>query len=175
MGRMEGSPGTGDLSPSAVVNTRSSDSAKSRDVGNTDRTSEPLMSAELNVQGCEEFPVEMLDFEFATSTTEVPTFQKECQRLIHCIRKELSSVQQIIRPTGKRVKLYEIMCGPESELTKQCHNLGGQARRFGLFSGDLGTAAGRRKLFAYLCAEQPEHVWYSPECGPWCRWSALNM
>ena len=38
-----------------------------------------------------------------------------------------------------------------------------------------GTTAGRRKLFAYLCAEQPEHVWYSPECGPWCRWSAMNM
>ena len=169
------STGTGDLSPSAAVDSRSSDTAKGRDVGKIKQASETLMSAEPNVQGCEEVPGELLDFEFATSTTEVPTFQKECQRLIHCIRKELSSVRQIIRPTGKRMKLFEIMCGPESELTKQCHNLGGQARRFGLFSGDLGTTAGRRKLFAYLCAEQPEHVWYSPECGPWCRWSAMNM
>ena len=45
------------------------------------------MSAELNVQGCEEFPVEMLDFEFATSTTEVPTFQKECQRSVLVVKQ----------------------------------------------------------------------------------------
>ena len=170
------STGTGDLTPSAAVDPRPSDPAKVRIIdqrsvaAEAGQTSEP---AETN--GCEAIPVEIMDYEFSQSSTTVPTFHKECQRLIHTIRKELSNVQQIIRPTGKKTKVFEIMCGADSELTRQCHNLGMSAKRFGLFSGDLSTIAGRRKLFAHLCAEQPEHVWYSPECGPWCRWSALNM
>ena len=169
------SSGTGDLTPSAAVDTRTSDSAKDRVIGQFSLAAESMIASQNDGKGCEEIPIELMDFEFASSTNEVPTFHKECQRLIQSLRKELSSVQQIIKPTGKKMKLYEIMCGSESELTKQCHNLGMQARRFGMFSGDLSTPSGRRKLFAYLCAEQPEHVWYSPECGPWCRWSAMNM
>ena len=63
----------------------------------------------------------------------------------------------------------------ESELVKQADLLGGRARRFGLAEGDLNTVSGRAKLFEWLILYNPEHVWYSPECGPWGKWSQFNM
>eukprot|EP00435_Cladocopium_sp_Y103_P046084 s2441_g13.t1 len=67
------------------------------------------------------------------------------------------------------------MCSSDSELVKQTTTIGGRAKRFGLAEGDLQTISGRRQLFQMLVHEDPKNLWYSPECGPWSRWSSLNM
>ena len=50
-----------------------------------------------------------------------------------------------------------------------------EGQSVGLSEGDLQTPAGRRKLFTILVQQRPENVWYSPECGPWGKFSHLNM
>jgi hypothetical protein len=74
-----------------------------------------------------------------------------------------------------KLDVLEVMCSDHSELAKQADSLGGRARRFGLSQGDLQTVAGRKKLFEILIMGNPEHLWYSPECGPWSMWSNFNM
>ena len=49
-----------------------------------------------------------------------------------------------------------------------------RAKRFGLSQGDLKTSSGRRSLFQIMCSQRPEHVWFSPTCGPWSGFSTLN-
>lgn len=29
-------------------------------------------------------------------------------------------------------------------------------------------------MFRQLCAKNPEHIWFSPTCGPWSAWSQFN-
>ena len=66
-----------------------------------------------------------------------------------------------------KLDLLEVMCSDESVLTNQVRLCGGKAVRFGLSEGDLQQPSHRKKLFEILVREQPKHLWYSPECGPW--------
>lgn len=50
-----------------------------------------------------------------------------------------------------------------------------KARRFTLQDGDLATEAGQVSLLSIILREEPEHVWLSPECSPFCNWSRFNM
>ena len=115
-----------------------------------------------------------LDFDFMT-TGNANSFQSKIRRFT----KELQSVIQHqsahSNPRTARLDLLEVMCSEQSELTRQVLNLGGRAKRFGRVQGDLNTVEGRRKLFCIMVQEQPKHTWISPECGPWCQWSFLNM
>ena len=52
-------------------------------------------------------------------------------------------------------------------------NLNSRSRR-GLAEGDLSTVQGRNKLFEIIIRQSPEHVWFSPVCGPWSPWSCLK-
>ena len=115
-----------------------------------------------------------LDYDHA-GFQQQKNYQRECQRLIAKFRKELRDVQHVIKPGRHKSTLFEVMCSHDSELTRQCQQLGYKARRFGLVEGDLNTTHARRKLFAHLISERPDHLWYSPECAPWCRWSTMNM
>ena len=114
--------------------------------------------------------------EFDFNVTDQETHMAECNRLIRQFRKELKQAQIVLQPskTRKRCVLFEVMCSPQSELTRQCTQLNVHARRFGREQGDLSTTSGRKNLFAHLIIEQPEHVWIAPECRPWCRWSLFN-
>ena len=122
----------------------------------------------------EEYFAGSLDYDHA-GFQQQKNYQRECLRLIAKFRKELRDVQQVIKPGRHKNVLFEVMCAPDSELTRQCQQLGYKARRFGLAEGDLSTTQARRKLFSHLVAERPDHLWYSPECAPWCRWSTMNM
>ena len=99
---------------------------------------------------------------------------KDLQRLIHKITKEFQEVQKESKPLGQPFLVGEIFCSSESPLTQQIQNLGHQAFRFGLAQGDLSTTSGRQKLFRTIACHRPKHLWYSPVCGPWSSWSALN-
>ena len=74
----------------------------------------------------------------------------------------------------KNALLFEVFCGRDSQLAKQCLQMGSHAERFGYEQGDLHTKAGRSNLFSKLCHQKPRNIWYSPMCGPWCAFSALN-
>ena len=71
-------------------------------------------------------------------------------------------------------KLFEVFCGPSSQLSHQCQRLGFKAVRFGTEQCDLQTFEGRRFLFEQVLSQQPQHLWFSPTCGPWSAWSRLN-
>ena len=74
----------------------------------------------------------------------------------------------------KNALLFEVFCGRDSQLAKQCLQMGSHAERFGYEQGDLHTKAGRSNLFSKLCHQKTRNIWYSPMCGPWCAFSALN-
>ena len=73
-----------------------------------------------------------------------------------------------------RLQVLEVFCSPESELTRQVNQLGYRASRHGIQEGDLSSKEGRQQLFKTLLESRPQHVWFSPTCGPWCAWSFLN-
>ena len=169
-----GSPGPSDFSSSTDLNSTSTDSGQGR-VSAVDQLQTAEESAkEFETMVSEEYFAGSLDYDHADFKQQ-KNYQRECQRLIARFRKELRDVQQVIKPGRHKSTLFEVMCSPDSELTRQCQQLGYKARRFGLAEGDLSTTQARRKFFAHLIAERPEHLRYSPECAPWCRWSAMNM
>lgn len=105
-----------------------------------------------------------------------PEANRELHMFRKCLRqitKEYNQCAKDIKPIS-RTRVMEVFCGPQSQLTAQCHKLGHSAIRFGYEQGDLSTAEGRITLLQWLFQYQPEHVWYSPTCGPWSGWSNLN-
>lgn len=75
----------------------------------------------------------------------------------------------------KSATLFEVFCSNRSRLTHQVNSLGGKANRYFKDQTDLMTPEGRAVLFQDLLEQEPEHVWYAPECGPWSAWSNLNQ
>ena len=115
------------------------------------------------------------------SEMEFQSYNRICKTLIQRMMSEVSEVRHEIDLTNakatskKRLDLVEIMCSPDSELTKHVLRQDGNARRFGLSEGDLSQPKNRKELFRTLLIEKPRHAWYSPVCGPWCQWSHLNQ
>eukprot|EP00435_Cladocopium_sp_Y103_P037577 s2392_g10.t1 len=101
------------------------------------------------------------------------------RKLVKSFEHELQQVTQQLESKSNssrtRLDLLEVMCSAESELTSQVRKLGGKAERFGRVQGDLQTTDGRKRLFALMVTHKPKHLWYSPECKPWCQWSNFNM
>ena len=95
-------------------------------------------------------------------------------RWIRVLEHELHNTLNTTKPMGKPFMLGEIFCDAESTLTHQVRQLGHQAFRFGLADGDLSKIEGRQKLFHWIVQHRPQHLWYSPTCGPWSSWSNLN-
>ena len=98
-------------------------------------------------------------------------------KLVHKYEKELMSMAAETKTSTisqKRLDVLEVFCGPNSQLTKQCNNLGYNAERLGYAQCDLQNSEGRTMLFKSLLQKRPENVWFSPACGPWSGWSTLN-
>ena len=118
-----------------------------------------------------------LDFDFLSSNSS-QGYRAIIQKYVKQFTKELNRVQQACQTAKRsmpRLDLLEVMCSEQSELTKQVMRLGGKAQRFGKVQGDLKTPEGRCRLFNIMVSQKPRHLWYSPECGPWCQWSNMNM
>ena len=88
--------------------------------------------------------------------------------------EELIKVKSQTPALGTPWLLGEVMCGDQSQLTQQMQQLGKHAFRFSRQDGDLSTCEGRTLLFQKVCRHRPQHIWYSPVCGPWSSWSQLN-
>ena len=118
------------------------------------------------------------DFDHLCFAQHKDTFMRKCQQWCQLMSRELEQVSNEIsncNHSHSKTDLLEVMCGSQSELTKQCQLLGGRASRFGLSEGDLSKTDGRRKLFRELLVKNPTHLWFSPKCSPWCKFSNLNM
>ena len=97
--------------------------------------------------------------------------------LLRKLESVLSSViaQEALFPKKcNRIDVLEVMCSEHSEITKQTLHLGGKAFRFGLAEGDLREVSSRKKLFQSMIRYQPQNLWFSPVCAPWCAWSRFN-
>ena len=123
-----------------------------------------------------------IDAEFENSLEAVAHFNsttpnhlhRKCHQLVQQFSDELASISQSCLQRSAPIQVLEVFCGPQSELTKQVNNLGFRACRHDFQEGDLATAAGRAVLFTKLVQREPRSLWYSPTCGPWCAWSAMN-
>lgn len=114
------------------------------------------------------------DYEFECDPTTTSTYPRVIKKLIKQFEAELQEIH-VTPIKGKRIDLLEVMCGNQSELTKQMMNQGGCAIRHDPQKGDLRTKEGRSVLFHAMKQHQPHHLWYSPTCGPWSQWSHLNL
>ncbi len=115
---------------------------------------------------------------FATETTskDVTPLNRERRRMNYLIQKytsELEDVGSKYHPEAKPFDVFEVFCGPNSQITHQCQRREGLAMRFGL-PEDLQTREGRHHLFEQLVKKEPHHLWFSPVCKPWSAWSQLN-
>eukprot|EP00435_Cladocopium_sp_Y103_P018806 s1370_g4.t1 len=103
--------------------------------------------------------------------------RKRFHMLVSKYEQELMSLAAETMPKivpSKKLDLLEVFCGPNSQLTHQCKQLGYQAVRLGYAQCDLQSKEGRTILFQHVLQQQPENVWFSPSCGPWSGWSTLN-
>ena len=98
------------------------------------------------------------------------------ERLVQQYSREFASLHKhgTARQGTASSFLFEVYCGPNSQLVKQCHAANVHALRFGLEQCDLSTVEGRRYLFQKMCEHRPKHIWFAPECRLWSSWSALN-
>ena len=99
---------------------------------------------------------------------------RQLYELVSQFDQELHNVLQQTPALGSRWLLGEVMCGENSQLTRQVQQLGKSAFRFSYQNGDLSTVQGRAALFQFVGRHRPKHLWYSPTCGPWSSWSRLN-
>ena len=83
--------------------------------------------------------------------------------------------QHGLNPVNSRSSLdvLEVYCSADSRLTSQCQQQGLRTLRFGLNQGDLNTHEGRCELYKVL-RSFPKHIWTSPKCKAWCKWSQFN-
>ena len=98
------------------------------------------------------------------------------RKWIRCLREELHKAVKSNKGQRepRRCWILEVFCSNESQLTRQGQRLGVPCERFGLSQGDLSTQEGRQAFFKRLVLGRPHHVWFSPECSPWCAWNRLN-
>ena len=101
------------------------------------------------------------------------------QRLVEQTSNQMlpSALQSLV--TRSRVKLLEVACSPDSVLASSMQTMTGEegsAVRCSLWNGcDLRKGSGVRMVLDQIDLHQPEHVWMSPECGPYSVMQNINQ
>ena len=79
----------------------------------------------------------------------------------------------------ERLLLLEVACSPESRLSSTVQSMSGRddaAMRVSYWNGgDLGSGAGVKHVLGLIDEHHPEHVYISPECGPYSPIQNLNQ
>ena len=119
-----------------------------------------------------------IDNDFEESIFNTTSYNNRHQifhQLVAQMTKEFHEVsKQVDSRSAKPIQVLEVFCSSASELTKQTNQLGYRACRYGYEQGDLSTKEGRAGLFNTVVQQRPNHIWYSPTCGPWSSWSQFN-
>lgn len=71
------------------------------------------------------------DFDTVFLNIQIQGFRKELEDMIHLIAAELVDVIMSAPPVSSRLRVLEVYCSDQSELTKQMNKLGYRASRHG--------------------------------------------
>ena len=110
------------------------------------------MDAEVMMQSTEDPRIKQSDKESLKFWSMVKQFESELQSCVSSIPCK-----------GRSCDLFEVFCGPQSQLTSQAMALGMREYRFGYDQADLSTREGRWVLFEQLVMHSPRHLWFAPE------------
>ena len=161
--------------PHALGPNASAGSGQHRSVPNDTNRGGVERSLEPTIQDAMQCDLALTAGEIDTFCESIPNEERNhVIRLVSMIEKELDTAIQQQHVMDQKIDVLEVLCSDRSRLTHQALMLGGKALRFGLDQGDLHQSEGRAKLFRLLCKHRPEHVWMSPVCKPWSKWSQLN-
>ena len=111
--------------------------------------------------------------------TSVKTLTESAARYLE--KQSLDIVPQAFQSLVKKSKttLIEVACSPESRLSSEVQKLLGDSHaaiRCSHWNGcDLGESNGVKRILETIDMNQPEHVWISPECGPYSPMQAINQ
>ena len=76
---------------------------------------------------------------------------------------------------GKTPVVWEMFCGPQSNLSKSCEKMGMEPVRVNLANGfDLYKTSSWDKVHRLYRAQRPRKIWVSPRCTYYCDWTDLN-
>ena len=111
-------------------------------------------------------------------SSQVSCSKGESQRIARIGRDLLSdTVHQLRAPEG--TILLEVACSTDSVLTNMMHEISGQsgsAQRLSIWNGyDLTTNSGLKSILDKIDSLKPEHVWLSPDCGPYSIMQNVNQ
>ena len=150
-----------------------------QELNHASSSSEKLSRAELSsgknpsVFDCSEH-VEFRECQEGSRSLDDSSSQRLQQCSEHMIPEALQSLV-----IGDRVRLLEVACAPDSILSTTMQKLTGSeksAERCAHWNQcDLGTNAGVRRVLGKIDSEKPEHVWMSPECGPYSIMQNINQ
>ena len=74
------------------------------------------------------------------------------------------------------VRLWELCCGPQSNLTAEVDKHGFQAERISLHTGlDLEKQQHAQQLISSIPVKRPNKVWVAPRCNPWTNQQKRNQ
>ena len=119
--------------------------------------------------------MDQCDTAYFPFATEPQQFQVQFQKLARQFEQECQTIQNESHQIHGHIQLLEVFCGDTSELTQQVQDMGGSSQRISLSTADLSSFPGLQILFLKVTILQPEHIWISPTCKPWCAWSQLNV
>ena len=111
--------------------------------------------------------------------TSVKTLTESAARYLE--KQSLDIVPQAFQSLVKKSKttLIEVACSPESRLSSEVQKLLGDSHaavRCSHWNGcDLGESNGVKRILETIDMNQPEHVWISPECGPYSPMQAIDQ
>ena len=93
---------------------------------------------------------------------------------LHTVNNEFNDVMASM-VYGDKSLVWELFCGPVSQLTQECLNNGLATMRINLAGGyDLYKDATWDALYQLYDEQKPEKLWFSPRCTYFCSWVGLN-
>ena len=85
-------------------------------------------------------------------------------------------VESIMAVKGSTCDLLEVCCGPDSNLTRTVHDMGGVAYRVGIENNmDLTTEIGASRAREFAHKVKPRWMWFSVPCGANSPLQGLNQ
>lgn len=111
-------------------------------------------------------------------SSQVSCPKGETQRISRISRDLIADTVHELRAPESTI-LLEVACSTDSVLTTMMHELTGQsgsAHRLSIWNGfDLTTNSGLKAVLDKIDVLRREHVWLSPDCGPYSIMQNVNQ
>ena len=106
-----------------------------------------------------------------TSRTSILYLFESVKSMVNTLHLVNNEFNEIMAETvyGKKPLVWELFCGPQSQLTTSCLENGLETMRINLASGfDLYKDETWDKLYGLYDRHRPEKLWFSPRCTYFC-------